>query len=215
MRETAAPHEQAVEAWARRRQANGHGILRTWPTSVFASSQRAVYGGPRVRPIAFVLGGAGGRAGRRRRPFLECIILALSLAAFESCSKAQSVLLATSTTLLPHQPLTIKAPEPLQVVGSLSELRLQIQPLDSLSRLESGVRRRDGRIIQVGAVMLRGDESSDTITALGYSMSPGQYFLAIRPSDRDSLHPPFVAVRITASDSLTVSKIIWSSTRGW
>jgi len=63
--------------------------------------------------------------------------------------------------------------------------------------------------------MLHADNSSDTISAGAYSMSADEDCLAIRPSVHDSLHPPFWAVRITATDSLTVSKISWRSWPGW
>jgi hypothetical protein len=136
-----------------------------------------------------------------------------------TCSESQSVKLAETTTLVPHQPVAFKAPEPLRVVGRISELCLQVLPPDSVNLrtqgLDWGVRRSDGVLVKVGAAMVRPDSSSDTISSSGYSMSAREDCLVIRPSIHDSLRPPFVAVRITVSDSLTVSKITWTSGNGW
>ena len=137
------------------------------------------------------------------------------LAFLTSCSRSQLVNLAKTTTLLSRQPLTLRAPRSLQVVGDLNELCLQITAPDSLNRDEWGARRSDGVLVTVGAAMLHADNSADTISEGGYSMSPGEDCLAIRPAVHDTLHPPFVAVRITASDSLRVSRITWSSRKGW
>ena len=141
------------------------------------------------------------------------------LAFLTSCSRSQYVNLAKTTTLLPRQPLTLRAPRSLQVVGDLNELCLQITPPDSINMRtlggEWGARRSDGVLVTVGAAMLHADNSADTISAGGYRMSPGEDCLAIRPAVHDTLHPPFVAVRITASDSLRVSRITWSSLKGW
>jgi len=137
------------------------------------------------------------------------------LAFLTSCSRSQYVNLAKTTTLLPRQPLTLRAPRSLQVVGDLNELCLEITPPDSLNRDEWGARRSDGVLVTVGAAMLHADNSADTISAGGYRMSPGEDCLAIRPAVHDTLRPPFVAIRITASDSLRVSRITWSSQKGW
>ena len=126
--------------------------------------------------------------------------------------------LAKTTTLLPHRPVTLRASQPVRIVGSINELCLQIRPPDSLNfrthRWEWGIRRSDGVLVTVGAAMLHTDSSSDTISSGGTSMSADHDCLTIGPSIHDSLHPPFVAVRITATDSLTVSGITWSSWTG-
>ena len=146
---------------------------------------------------------------------LTLVVAFAWLAFLAACSKSQYVELAKTTTLLPGQALTVRAPRSLQVVGDLNELCLQITAPDSLNPGKWGARRSDGALVTVGAAMLHADKSSDTISAGGYSMSPGEDCLAIRPAVHDTLRPPFVAVRITASDSLRVSRISWSSVKGW
>ena len=135
-----------------------------------------------------------------------------------ACSKSQSVELATDTTLLPNRPLVLRATHPLRVVGSINQLCLKIRFPDALndppSNYEWGVRRADGVLVKVGAAMLHADNSADTISSVGYSTSSIENCLTIGPSIYDSLHLPFVAVRITVTDSLRVSKVTWNSWTG-
>ena len=142
------------------------------------------------------------------------LILALLPSA---CGRSQIVKLAEKTTLRAHQPLIIQSPVPLRVLGSTNELCLEILPPDSLRwppvNGESGVQRSDGRFVEVGAALLHADNSADTISAAGYSLGVPEC-LTIGPSIHDSLRPPFVAVRITATDSLTVPRIMWHSWTG-
>ncbi len=148
-------------------------------------------------------------------PLLAWTVVIGSQSLVGACAKSQTVVIANVARLVPGQPVTIQAPESLLILGSLNELRIQVDAPDSLSKDEWGIRRSDGVLIQVAAAMLRGDKTPDTMSAEGYSTSPGHRYLALRPSIADSLHPPFIGVRITASDSVTVSKIVWFSRSGW
>jgi len=151
--------------------------------------------------------------------FLKFTVTIAVQALAAACSPSQNVDLAGGTTLYPNRSVTLKAPKPLRVVGSTNQLCLKISPPNSLNNgpdnWEWGVRRSDGVLVKVGAVMLRGDSTRDTISSVGYTMSPNENCLTIGPSIYDSLHPPFVAVRITATDSLSVSSITWRSFTGW
>ncbi len=135
------------------------------------------------------------------------------------CSQSQTVVLANQTTLRPSTPLVLRATNPLRVVGSVNELCLRPLPPDSLNfrtrHWESGIRRSDGAVVTVGAALLRADSSSDTLSSDGFSMAPGDDCLAVRQTIHDSLRPPFVAVRLTASDSLTVAEVSWRSWTAW
>ena len=130
------------------------------------------------------------------------------------CWKSQTVYLAKRTTLSPNHPLVLKAPRPLLLAGLNNELCLEIAPPDSINffatNAEWGVRRGDGVLVKVRAALLRSDNRADTITAEAYSDD----CLAIGPSIHDSLHPPFTAVRLTTTDSVTVSRIYWFSWTG-
>jgi hypothetical protein len=121
------------------------------------------------------------------------------------------VVLAHTTTLRAHQPLTLTAPEPLRVAGSLSSLVLQVHASDSVSSIIGrpyAIRRSDGVVVQLAAALLPEDDTADTLTRTGYN---GNQFLTIGPMFGDSLRPPFVASRITASDSITLDGIVWLS----
>ncbi len=135
------------------------------------------------------------------------------------CSQSQTVVLANQTTLRPSTALVLRATNPLRVVGSVNELCLRPLPPDSLNfrtrHWESGIRRSDGAVVTVGAALLRADSSSDTLSSDGFSMAPGDDCLAVRQTIHDSLRPPFVAVRLTASDSLTVAEVSWRSWTAW
>ena len=141
----------------------------------------------------------------------------VAVAFLSSCSPSQSVDLAGRTVLRPGRASTLPASTPLKMVGSINQVCLEITPPDSLNwRSENwdwGVRRSDGILVRVGASLLHADSSSDTISAVGYSMG-GPNCLTIGPSMYDSLHPPFVAVRLTVTDSLSVAKIRWDSWTG-
>src|SRR5689334_20567348 len=102
-----------------------------------------------------------------------------------ACSKSQTVDLIQGATLLPNHPLTLRAPKPLQVVGSTNHLCLRITPPNQLNRWEWGVRRPDGVLVKFGATLLHADNSSDTISAVGYTMSPDDNCLTIGPSIHD------------------------------
>ena len=147
-------------------------------------------------------------------------ILLASWLAIAGCSRSQTVVLANQTTLRPSTPVVLRATDPLRVVGSVNELCLRPLPPDSLNfrtrHWESGIRRSDGAVITVGAALLRADSSTDTLSSSdGFSMAPGDDCLAVRQTIHDSLHPPFVAVRLTASDSLTVAEVTWRSWTAW
>ena len=143
--------------------------------------------------------------------------LLASLITLGGCSKSQTVYLATRTTLSPNHPLVLRAPRPLLLAGLSNELCLEVMPPDSVNfpapNSEWGVRRRDGVLVKVGAALLRGDNTADTITADGYRLGVDPC-LTIGPSIYDSLQPPFTGVRITTTDSVTVSRIIWHSWTG-
>jgi hypothetical protein len=119
-------------------------------------------------------------------------VLILAMLAW-ACWRSQIVKLAKKTTLRTHQPLIIQSPVPLRVVGSTNELCLEILPPDSLRwppvNGEWGVRRLDGRFVEVGAALLHADNSVDTISSVGYSLGTPQC-LRIGPSIHDSLRPP-------------------------
>ena len=127
------------------------------------------------------------------------------------CRKAPLLIIAQSTTLRPREPLTLRTPQPLQVVGSVNQLDIEVLGSDSVnSSLPGpfGIRRSDGVLVQLGAVLLHQDGSVDTLSRSGYI---GNRILTIGTSPRDTLQPPFVAIRIIASDSITLGLIGWSS----
>lgn len=134
-----------------------------------------------------------------------------------ACSRSQNVELAKTVTLRPHQALVLVAPKPLLMVGLNNRLCLEVIPPDSINwRLKDGnwgVRRSDGVLITVGIALLHSDSSSDTISAVGYDLG-GHGWLTVSPSVHESVHPPFTGVRISVSDSLTVSKVKWWSWTG-
>jgi len=76
-----------------------------------------------------------------------------------------------------------------------------------------GIRRSDGRLVKFGAALLHSDGTADTLSCVGYSMGTTDH-LTIGPCVTDHLHQPFVAARITASDSVTIAKILWLSWTG-
>ena len=153
----------------------------------------------------------------RRLPRILAVTITLGSQGFlNDCSKSQTVDLTQRTTLLPNRPLTFRASRPLQVFANTNELCLEIAPPDRLNyppdNGEWGIRRADGVLVRIGAAMLHADSSADTLSAVGYS---GDDCLRIGPSIYDSLHPPFVAARITATDSVSVSSISWLSWHHW
>ena len=153
----------------------------------------------------------------RKLPRILAVTITLGSQAFlNACSKSQTIDLTQHTTLLPNRPLTFRASRQLQVVANTNDLCLEIASPDHLNyppyNGEWGVRRADGVLVRIGAAMLHADNSADTLSAVGYS---GNDCLRIGPSIHDSLHPPFVAARITATDSLNVSRISWRSWHHW
>jgi hypothetical protein len=134
-------------------------------------------------------------------------------------SRSQTVVLANQTTLRPNTPLVLRATDLLRVIGSYNQLCIRPLPPDSLTfrtkHWEMGIRRLDGAVVTVGAALLRADNSSDTLSSDGLSMAIGDDCFTIGPSIHDSLHPPFVAARLTATDSLTFAQISWRSWTGW
>ena len=127
------------------------------------------------------------------------------------CHKAPLPIIAQSTTLRPREPLTLTTPQPLQVVGSVNKLVLEVAGSDSVNSSHTepyGIRRSDGVVVQLGAVLLHQDGTADTLSRSGYM---GNQFLTIGTGPRDALHPPFVAIRIIASDSITLGLIGWWS----
>ena len=154
---------------------------------------------------------------RSPQALLTCAVAIACQTVAGACWQTRNVDLARTTTLLPRRPLIIRAPEPLLKAGLYNQLWLQVLPPDSLNWRPGnwgwGVRRSDGVLVTVGAAMLHADNSSDTISSVGYSQGTNDY-LTIGPSIHDSLRPPFVAVRISVTDSITVSRIIWTSWTG-
>ena len=146
-------------------------------------------------------------------------LLFIGLAMVSACSKSQEIGLAGEITLLPHRPVTLRSAKPLLVVGSTNQLCLRIEPPDSLNNgpenYDWGVKRSGGVLVQVSAALLHADNSSDTISSVGYTMSSSEDCLTIGPSIYDSLHPPFVAARIVATDTLHVANVSWRSYTGW
>jgi hypothetical protein len=125
------------------------------------------------------------------------------------CSKAQSVVLAKKTTLRAHQPMTLPASKPLRVAGSHNDVVLEVHSSDFVnSSMPYGIRRSDGVVVQLAAVLLREDGTADTLSRSGYM---GNQLLTIAPEFGQSLHAPYVALRITASDSITLNRIVWFS----
>jgi len=138
---------------------------------------------------------------------------AVALATLVACSKSQTVNLADRITLKPNRPLTLLAPEPLEVVGADNRLWIQIVPPDALNRPpkngEWGVRRADGALVRISAVLVGADSSFDPVSCVGYA---GTEVVTVGKCNYDPpFRPPYKAVRITASDSLTVAKIRWQS----
>jgi len=160
---------------------------------------------------------AVGRPVRNRQAYIGYAVSIAFQMVVCGCSKSQNVELAKTVTLLPHQPVILRAPKPLQVVGSTNRLCLEILPPDSINwppaNEDWGVRRSDGVLVKLGVAMLHTDNSSDTMSAIGYSMGIDNCVTA-GPSIHDSLHPPFAGVRISVTDSLTVSRVIWNSWTG-
>ena len=126
------------------------------------------------------------------------------------CHKAPLQIIAQSTTLRTREPLTLRAPQPLQVVGSVNQLVIEVVGSDSVnsSLTPYGIRRSDGVIVQLGAVLLHQDGTMDTLSRSGYM---GNRILTIGTGPRDTLRPSYVAVRINASDSITLGVIGWWS----
>jgi hypothetical protein len=152
----------------------------------------------------------------KRLPLRVPIAVALSTLV-AGCTKYQSVLIARATTFRPNRPLTLTAPEPLVRVGSTNQICLEVQRPDSLLDLLTpgwGIRRSDGVIVHFGAALLHADGTADTLSSVGSSTGSTDC-VTLGPSVTDTLHPPFTAVRITASDSLAVAAVWWSSTTGW
>jgi hypothetical protein len=127
------------------------------------------------------------------------------------CRKAPLLIIAQSTTLRPGEPLTLRTPQPLQVIGSINQLVIEVVESDSVNSSPTGrygIRRSDGVVVQLGAVLLHQDGTVDTLSRSGYM---GNRIFTIGTNPRDTLQPPFVAIRIIASDSITLGLIGWSS----
>jgi hypothetical protein len=141
---------------------------------------------------------------------IRSLLIALLLC-LGGCHKAPLLVIAQNTTLRPRVSVTLLAPQPLGVLGSVNQLAIEVFGTDSVNRgltAPFGIRRSDGVFVQVRAALLHQDGTADTLSRTGYM---GNRILTIGTGLRDTLHPPFVAVHIIASDSITLNRIGWWS----
>jgi hypothetical protein len=143
---------------------------------------------------------------------------ALAILGFACLGPFQRVVLSGRTVLPSGRAVFLEAPEPLRIVGSRNHLCLELLPYNSLNwppfNQEMGIRRSDGVLVTFGAALVRQDGTSDTLSSTSYSMGTEDW-LQLGPSTTDSLRPPFTGVRVTASKTIAVRRIVWRSYTSW
>jgi hypothetical protein len=126
-------------------------------------------------------------------------------------SERQAVTLVERVELPAGRVVELRAPEPLRTpaYSRAGVVCLTLTPPLRQDTARFAIRTGTGRRVVPIAAAVRADGRVDTLR-LAYYLGPDA--ICLSPESASTLHPPYVAVRLTSSEPLALGRVEWLST---